>query len=216
MSLLDKDGSIRERTKEYINKFPNASYQEVEENCFKKEAGNLKLFTIGPRLFQACMTHTCQALVEGDYEGIVQPGIHYFSIKKDWSNIEEVMEKIADKELCEKMAAKAYNDIVLSERYTYKAFIRETFKDIEEIFISEDIKPKEASNELYYSLLKAREKYYPLFSPVKYTLIQIGVLIKKLGVNKNKSYISIRDQIYKLINWFYVTKETKSIDVPRF
>ncbi len=214
VSLLDTDGSIRKKCKVYLDKFPNATYEEVEHNCFKKEAGNLKLFTIGPRLFQACMTRTCQALVEGEYEGIVKPDIHYIEVKKDWSNIEEVMDKIADKKLCEQIAERAYKDVVLSGKYTYQAFIDEVLLHIKECGGIEEAITN--SPKFYLALLKAREKYYPIFSPIKYSLVQIGVLIKKLGINKNKSYIYFRDQIYKLINWFYLTKETNSIDVPRF
>jgi hypothetical protein len=122
VSLFHKDDRIIKKTENYLKKYPDASYDEVEQACFPHEEGNLNLFTLGPRHFECAMAKTCQVLVEGEYQGIFKPGIHYIELKKDFSNIEDVLKQIADVDHCEKIAERAFQDIVLSEKYTYRRF----------------------------------------------------------------------------------------------
>ena len=80
----------------------------------------MKLFAISPRHFECAMTKTCQVLVEGDYQGVLEPGRHYIELKRDYSNLDEVIEKIQDRELCEQIAERAYEEVVASGKYTYR------------------------------------------------------------------------------------------------
>jgi hypothetical protein len=41
-------------------------------------------------------TKTCQILVEGEYNDIIQPDVHYIPLRKDFSNLEEVLNKMED------------------------------------------------------------------------------------------------------------------------
>ncbi len=122
-SLHDPDGSIEKAVNCYISQIPSATFEEVEHACFSGLDGNLKLFAVSPRHFEACITKTCQVLVEGEYGGIFKPGIHYIEIKKDWSNITEVLDKIRDVSYCQLIAENAHRDIVISGRYSYSAFV---------------------------------------------------------------------------------------------
>lgn len=129
-SLHDPDGKIKRRVDEYQNKFPEASFETVEQMCFPHQDGNLKLYALSPRHFEACTTQTCQALVEGEYNGVFKPGIHYIEIKKDWSNLEHVIKKIKNVEYCENIAKQAYKDIILSGKYTYRRFVEEMISSV--------------------------------------------------------------------------------------
>lgn len=122
-SLHDPDGDIERSVSGYLANKPDASFEEVEKACFPELDGNLELFALSPRHFEACVTKTCQILVEGDYNGIFLPGVHYISLNKDFSNINEVLSKICDHQYCAQLAENAYNDIVLSGKYTYKYFV---------------------------------------------------------------------------------------------
>lgn len=122
-SVLDTDGSIERKVHAYLKKHPDASYAETESACFPGVDGNLKLFTIGPRHLEACMTKTCQLLVEGEYNGILQPWKHYIPIKRDFSNIREVLEIVKKDELREAIVENAYKDIVESGAFSYRAFV---------------------------------------------------------------------------------------------
>ena len=68
------------------------------------------------------MTKTLQILVEGDYAGIFKPSKHYIPLKRDFSNIDEILKLLHDEAYCQKIIDAAYVDIVMTEKYTYRAF----------------------------------------------------------------------------------------------
>jgi hypothetical protein len=119
---VDPTGKIRNSVEHYVAEHPDAVFKEVEENCFPGQDNNICLFTVSPRHFECAITRTCQALLEGDYAGIFKPGVHYIEVKNDFSNIDEVLDKVSDKEYCEQLADNTYRDIVLSGKYTYRRF----------------------------------------------------------------------------------------------
>lgn len=123
-SLHDPDGQIRERVEAYVAAHPDASFDEVERACFPGLDGNLDLFAISPRHFECAMTRTTQVLVEGQYHGIMRPGVHYIEVKKDWSNIPEVLAQVRDVALCERLAETCYQDLVASGLHTYRVFVK--------------------------------------------------------------------------------------------
>ena len=122
-SILDKDGSIKKKVFEFIQKEPKASFDEVEKACFSGLDGNLKLFAISPRHLEAIVTKTCQILIEGEYDGILKPNLHYIELKRDFSNLEEVLKIVKEDKLREEIVERAYEDIVKSGKYRYQNFV---------------------------------------------------------------------------------------------
>jgi hypothetical protein len=165
-NLFDPDGTITRKVDEYQVKHPDANFEEVAEACFPGKDGNLNLYAISPRHFEACLTHTCQALVEGRYNDILTPGIHYIEIKKDWSNIAEVLGKIQDVAYCEHIAENADRDIVASGRYTYRKYVEMVLTHVNQVSqVSDD----RDTHIFYLTLIDLREKFPLCFSPLKYT-----------------------------------------------
>ena len=122
-SILDWDGTYRNRTTGYLAEHPQATFEEVEEACFPNADGKLKHFAISPRHLECCVTKTCQVLVEGRYDGVLTPGKHYIELKRDFSNLDEVLDTVAKDELRSDITTRAWQDIVESGRYTYKTFV---------------------------------------------------------------------------------------------
>ena len=91
---------------------------------------------ISPRHLEACATRTCQVLVEGEYDGVLVPNRHYLELKRDFSNIEEVLEAIKRDDLRDEITENAFRDIVESGRYTNRSFVdvvlRGSIPDLEE------------------------------------------------------------------------------------
>ena len=85
---------------------------------------NHKLTTITPRIFDSAITKTCQILVEGEYNGIIKPDIHYIPLKRDLSNIDEALEKLKDIKFVQNMVDRTYEDLCGNDTYTYRAFAR--------------------------------------------------------------------------------------------
>ena len=124
-TVLDRDGSFKERTERYLAEHPDAGYDEVEANCFPGEDGKLALMAISPRHLEACATGTCQVLVEGSYNGILRPGDHYIELREDLSNLEQVLETMASDRERLRITEAAHRDIVASGRYGYATFVAE-------------------------------------------------------------------------------------------
>ena len=130
-SLLDFDGDIKKKVLSYNEKFPDASFDEIEKNCFPGQDFNIEGYMLSPRHFECATTKTLQILVEGYYGNVFKPNIHYIELKRDFSNISEVVEKLKDVDYCQKIVDKAYEDIVQSGLYTYRKYVFDIFKQFE-------------------------------------------------------------------------------------
>jgi hypothetical protein len=122
-TVLDPTGEFLIRTERYLSAHPGASFDEVEANCFPGEDGKLALFAISPRHLEACATRTCQVLVEGEYSGVLKPNEHYIPIKRDLSDVEEVLDRIQEDSERERITENAYRDVVESGLYTYGGLV---------------------------------------------------------------------------------------------
>lgn len=119
-SMLDRDGKIQEKTEAYLAQHPGATFAEVEEACFRGLDGTLNYTAISPRHLEACATRTCQVLVEGKYNEVLVPGRHYIELKRDLSNIDEVLDVIKQDDARDEITERAYREIIESGRYSYR------------------------------------------------------------------------------------------------
>ncbi len=122
-TIHDPDGSIAIKGTEYLKQHPNCTFEEIEEACFPGLDGKLQLIAISPRNLESCATKTCQILVESTYNGILKPWVHYIPIKKDFSNVDEVLELVQNDTKREEIVNNAYRDIVESGLWTYHGFV---------------------------------------------------------------------------------------------
>jgi hypothetical protein len=121
-SVLDWDGSVRVKTLSYVEQHPDATFEEIESECFPGLDGQFALFALSPRHLEACGTRTCQILIEGDYNGVLKPWKHYLPLNRDFSNIDEILRIVQEDSQRQTIIEAAYSDIVSSGRYTYRGF----------------------------------------------------------------------------------------------
>lgn len=122
-SIHDHDGRIRECVSAYTAEHPAAAFEEIERSCFPGQDGSFNLRAISPRHLEACATRTPQILVEGSYNGILEPWKHYVPLREDFSNISAALDEVADRGRATQIAEQAYQDVVASGRYTYASFV---------------------------------------------------------------------------------------------
>ena len=122
-SLLDRDGSVRAETEHYLADHPGIPFEQIEAACFPDRDNSLRLFVLSPRHLEACATRTCQILVSGQYNGILQAGRHYLELQPDFSNLDEVLAQFDDPQLRQEITERAYQDVVASGRYSYRRFV---------------------------------------------------------------------------------------------
>lgn len=89
---------------------------------FKLRVGNFS--AISPRIFEAAAAGVCQILEEDIYlSGTLEPGVHYISLKSDFSNLEEVFSLLQDESYCEQIIANATGFLVDSDVFSYRKFV---------------------------------------------------------------------------------------------
>ncbi len=122
-SILDRDGRIRDCVTRYRSEHAEASFEEIEQSCFPGRDGTFNLRAISPRHLEAIATRTAQILMEGSYNGILEPGTHYVPLRPDFSNISDALEAIAHSDEAAQMAERAYRDVVATGAHTYESFV---------------------------------------------------------------------------------------------
>lgn len=121
--FCDYYGEYRDRVRKYMKKNETATYEETQKACFPEINDNLSGM-VSPRIFEAALTNTCQVLVGDDYQGIMVPNEDYIMIKPDYSNMEEIIEKICDIDYCQEIANACYRKVILSHKYSYEVFVK--------------------------------------------------------------------------------------------
>jgi hypothetical protein len=193
-SLLDKDGKLRSIVNSYCDAHPQADFDEVEENCFKGLDGDIRLMTLSPRHFESALTKTCQALVVGDYEGVFKPEVHYIPIASDFSNLEEVVKKIADVKYCEEMAERTYNEVVRSGRFSYETFVRDVLRRVEDLGGNPKAKSSRVKELVAAMFLRISEDYVVPVSRKVYALKALGFKVLN-GLGLAEVYRGLRRRL---------------------
>ncbi len=76
-----------------------------------------------PRHFEAAAFRICQVLFEGRYSGVLEPMVHYIPLKKDFSNIDEVIRHLGIPEVRGELTENAYRDLIASGDWSYRRFV---------------------------------------------------------------------------------------------
>lgn len=128
-SVLDWTGTVRERTTEFVARNPEATLEEIEAACFPGLDGKLAYSQLSPRHLECCLTETCQILIEGRYNGILQPNVHYIPLKRDMSNLAQVLDIVKTDSRRLGVTNRAYADIVASGEFLYSRFVEIVFRE---------------------------------------------------------------------------------------
>lgn len=127
--ILDWDGSLFEQVIHYQISHPYTSGEDIANALIPStREGEVKVVALSPRHLEACLTKTCQILVEGSYNNILTASTHYIALKQDFSNIDIVLQAIHDEDARNRMVEAAFKDIVLSDKYTYRAMVSDITK----------------------------------------------------------------------------------------
>lgn len=133
-SVMDFTGALEKEIDLYQLAHPNASFHEVQQRFLLPYEKQYQLNQISPRCFEAIALKTALVLYEGDYSGILSPEQHYIVLKKDFSNIDEVLAKLSDNAYLQALVERAFNDIALNPNYSYQGFIKQVDQRINEQF----------------------------------------------------------------------------------
>ncbi|MBA2648877.1 MAG: glycosyltransferase [Legionella sp.] len=163
-NVIDFEGKVSKDIKDYLAEKPSATYSEIYDLFLSSHEGLVKMNQISPKIFEAISLHTALILFEGAYSDILQANKHYIPLKKDFSNIDEVIAKVTDDDYLTELTDNAYQDIVMSNKYTYKNFISEIDRNLYQKLLNQDIlKKREIIDEIKEVL-----EIHPLANPIEY------------------------------------------------
>lgn len=121
-SIWDFDDSIRKKTNRFLAAHKAVEFDAVYEEVLKPFDGKITYSAISPRIFEAAATKTPMIMFPGDYSGICKAGIHFIELQKDFSNLNEVLEKLKDNNFLQELAENAYQDLIENEQYSQHYF----------------------------------------------------------------------------------------------
>ena len=117
-SAIDRRGELVARERELLVERPGLTFEEFDAAMPAGWDGT-PLGAIGPRHLEAAVAKTAQVLVVGEYDGVLEPDVHYLPVRADFADADAVVERLGDYALLERLAARAHRDVVLSGRYGY-------------------------------------------------------------------------------------------------
>jgi hypothetical protein len=114
---LERNDHTQEAVKRYVAEHPDAGFQEVYERFFKDYPNPISGKAISSRHFEPIGTKTCQILLEGQYNGILKADEHYIALKKDYSNIDDVIRRFKDEDYRRAMVHRAHGYVTAQHTY---------------------------------------------------------------------------------------------------
>lgn len=99
----------------------SSDFGEIYDKFFKNyEKPSFYSKCIASRHFDAIGTKTCQIMFEGRFNDILRKDEHYIALKRDFSNIEDVMNRFRDLTYRKHMVDRTYNYIMDSHTYKHR------------------------------------------------------------------------------------------------
>jgi hypothetical protein len=155
-SVLDARGEIQRRISRLLAEQPDLTFEQVDAQM-PRGWDSYAFFAISPRHLEAVITKTAQVLVEGRYSGVLEPELHYIPVRRDFSNLDEALERLQDVEAAEAMAERAYRDVYLSGRNNLSVLADELLQQV----------GTRSSARVAFPFAHARRPSLPVPSPVE-------------------------------------------------
>ena len=167
-NVFDDNGTLKKLIQNEIQKHPNITYEELHDKYLKDVDGRVITNQISPKVFEAISLKTALVLMEGEYSGVIEPWIHFIPLKKDYSNIEEVLTLVQDDSYLQELVNRAYDDVMDNPEYQYKWLIQHFDKTIEAFYLPR--KKQFSRNQRDANLVRRiwRRLYKKLVGRVKY------------------------------------------------
>lgn len=116
-------------------------YWRKDGSVDEEQHDNFLINCISPRHLEAGICGTAQVLIEGEYSGIMVAGEHYISVKSDFSNLKDSIDRALDPAERERLTSNFEKDILRNEAFSYATLVRNIEAWIDEAKISHTPRP---------------------------------------------------------------------------
>ena len=121
-SIIDFTGKIEYELNRWQAFHPFGDFEDLPAHLLEED-GKIELQVISPRCFEAACLGTVMVMYPGHYSGILEAGVHYISLEKDFSNIDEVTQAIKDTDFLEAIANNARSELIDSGKHSFESFV---------------------------------------------------------------------------------------------
>jgi len=129
VSVVDLDGTVEAGLKKFLKKHRKATDEDILDYLLEYENGP-QYRVISPRHFEAAACFAVQVMYEDEFQGIFKKNEHYIVLERDFSNVDEVIDRVLDDSERERITGNAYRDIIMNDKYSYKNFVKRFDKAI--------------------------------------------------------------------------------------
>lgn len=130
--LIDPRGDLRRKSTEYLRERPDASYDEVAAACFSGSDHLAEYSCISPRVFECAMMRTAQIMPPSNYLECMAPWKHYIPLSTDFSDLDQAVEAVRDKALCETVARNAFELLIGTGWFTHRSLVDDVLRHVPE------------------------------------------------------------------------------------
>ena len=133
--VFDLDGSLLAKCIDIEKKIGAFRLDHEYAEAYLKELGeydgNVKYFMISPRHFEAISCGAVQILFPGYYTDRMKAGKHYLELRRDYRNIDEVVDFISDEKMRQELSTRAFEEVILDKRNWIEGFVEDLDSVIE-------------------------------------------------------------------------------------
>ncbi len=131
-NVFDFDGSLHESMKLRYQRNNALKYADVRDQIAKHTV-DFDMGQISARVFEAAASRTALAMLRGSYSGVLDPVEHYVPIETDYSNIDQVIDRIQDLPAMQAMADRTYDHVIGNPANHYAGFIARIDRLVDEM-----------------------------------------------------------------------------------
>lgn len=113
--------ATRHRVNDHLDAHPDAEITEVRARFFGDHKDPVPIRILSSRNVEAAATRTVQLLLEGEYGGYFEPGVHYIRVRQNFSNVDEAIRQFQDPVLCGEITDRAY--ALVNEQLTFSKLL---------------------------------------------------------------------------------------------
>jgi len=124
ISVCDFTGEIQRNVERHLEGDKNASFGDLRAAYFADIDGKNVISVVSPRVFEAAALRTLQILYEGSYSGVMQPGRHYLPLKRDHSNLPDIIKILKNVPEAQRIVDQAYEEVACNPLNEYREMVR--------------------------------------------------------------------------------------------
>lgn len=152
-SVLDYTGEIQAAIERHEAEAPGTPFEVLQEKYLSESDGMIEFNAISPRCFEAASLRTLMILYPGWYSGVLKAWRHYVPLKKDHSNMSEVVAALRDQATTSRIIEMAYREVALNPAYSYATFAKKIDDVIDQWFAPETPSPRRLGFTRHYPVL---------------------------------------------------------------